>query len=140
MLETGTVAEVRGGEVIVVMARSAACARCRACVEVKGSGELRVTAANECGAEVGDSVNLELREGAFFTALVALYAAPLAAFIVGCIIGFYGGELLGLGKYASLTALGFGLLLTAGSLLVVRKQEPRWKKYAPAAVSKVQTS
>ena len=74
MAEKGQVTQLKPNDKAVVrMLRTEACAKCRVCMTFT-SKEMILEAYNQCGAEVGDWVELELQQDGFFNAVMIMYA------------------------------------------------------------------
>lgn len=133
--EKGVVILREQNRITVSMKRSEACAKCRACVAGLGEREMRLVAKNECGADVGDIVRIELREGVFIRAALILYGIPL----VFMMCGFLLGKLLsGVFVYINSEILSFmlGVLALVSSYLLIHMRQHKLKlyNYEPAAV------
>lgn len=89
------VEDADGAYVWVETQRQSACGGCaanQACgtatlAKVLGQRRTRVRALNQSGARVGDRVIIALDERAMLRGSLALYAVPLAALLVGSIVG-----------------------------------------------------
>ncbi|MDR1209961.1 MAG: SoxR reducing system RseC family protein [Clostridiales bacterium] len=132
MTETGLVISTEGGLAVVETARGDMCAKCGACGVTGGERASRVSLANAVGARPGDRVTLELAEGAFLSAALVMYGAPLAAFLAGLIGGWALWGALGLpgGDFAAFAAGGAATLI---AYRAIASREKRWRgeKYNP---------
>ena len=81
----GLVHTVKDDLVIATIHRKEACGECRACLSGMTKTEMDIEAKNLCDAEVGDWVELELQESAFFNAVVIMYGLPFIGFIAGVV-------------------------------------------------------
>jgi sigma-E factor negative regulatory protein RseC len=142
VIERGIVLERRsGGELLVEVARSAACDGCHAqggCAMALGDRRVQVEAWGE-GVGEGDEVRLELGDRTFLMACVVVYAMPLAVLVLGAVAGALLATVLGRGPDAlaaigALAGAGAGLLL-AGRLdtRLRRRSAERFRVVATAA-------
>lgn len=120
MRETAVVMSVADNKAIVSVQRSTACANCGAkCMIGKDNLTVKAEVDNIMGAKPGDTVNVELEFSSVLSASFIAYGIPFAAFILGCIFGFYV-----LSRYINISrdilALLSGLILIAGSYLLIR--------------------
>ena len=99
-----------------------------------------IEAKNLCDAEVGDWVELELQENAFFNAVVIMYGLPFIGFIAGVVLGYYGVPKLIPGISPVLPSLVLGVLGIVIAMLWIKSQNPRWEsgKYRPLATKVVE--
>jgi len=138
MGEAGLVISCEERDTVTVrLTRTEACANCRACSVGMQKEDMLLHARNECGAAVGDTVEVALKEGVFGQAVLIMYAIPFAAFLLGLGVGYALGDLAGAGQEVVAFAGGvFGMLLGYG---YIRKNEVRYKKkrVMPAAVAVV---
>ncbi|MCL2665742.1 MAG: SoxR reducing system RseC family protein [Defluviitaleaceae bacterium] len=134
--ENGIVVAARENFVTVKIKRGSACGKCNVCKFGTADDTIEVEASNECGAECGDRVAVEMRPQVFLHAALLLYGMPLAAFLAGAAAGYYLGGLFGLTESRAVAGMLCGVVLTVISFLVIKKSEPRREKgsYAPAAV------
>ena len=136
MAEKGYVTEIKGNLAVIKMKRTEACAKCRACIAGMTEKEMIMEAENNCGAEVGDWVELEVSESGFFFAVGIMYGIPLAAFLCGIFLGYFAifpTLLPNMDKESGSFLLG--VLLTVLAYGWIRSQEKRWeaKKIRPVA-------
>lgn len=82
----GTVTEINSGMAKVVFKRSKACGDCHACASF-GDGSSVIEIENTLDAKAGDRVTIELHTGGVFKASLILYGIPLAALLLGVLIG-----------------------------------------------------
>ncbi len=121
--ETGTVVELPGGDVAVVL-----CARSVFCLyggplglrRVEDRRHMRIEAKNTVGAAVGDRVKLVSRPGRLLLALFLLYGLPLVGLVAGALTGVVLGSYLGLGVKPDMLAALLGVGLMAGCFVLVR--------------------
>ncbi|MCL2397902.1 MAG: SoxR reducing system RseC family protein [Defluviitaleaceae bacterium] len=132
MGEVGKVIKLEGNTAVVVHQRSAACATCKMCARGESDNEMIMRAENLCGADVGDFVEIELKEGALMKAVGIAYGIPLVAMIAGFAMGYAIA-----GETAAFVA---GIILMGLTYLVIRMMEKNRKAtggYTPVAVRKV---
>ncbi|MBR5589973.1 MAG: SoxR reducing system RseC family protein, partial [Anaerotignum sp.] len=99
-----------------------------------------IEAKNLCDAEVGDWVELELQESAFFNAVVIMYGLPFIGFIAGIVAGYYGIAKMFPAIPSFLPSLVLGVLGIVVAMLWIKSQNPRWEsgKYRPLATKIVE--
>ena len=136
----GLVHTVNGDLVIATIHRKEACGECRACLSGMTKTEMDIEAKNLCDAEIGDWVELELQENAFFNAVVIMYGLPFIGFIVGVVAGYYGTMKFFPTVPAFLPSLVLGVLGIVIAMLWIKSQNPRWEsgKYRPLATKVVE--
>ena len=120
MKEIGIVEELKGKNAKVLIKRHAACGDCGACQVGKEKMTMEATVRNAAGAQVGDTVSVEMEFANVIKATSIMYGIPLIAFVVGCAAGYF----------AAVT----GILLTVISYLVIRVFDKKGKfnsKYEP---------
>lgn len=138
MAEKGVVVELNGELAVIKMMRSEACAKCRACVAGMSEKEMSIVAENACGAQVGDWVEMELRENGFYKAVLIMYGIPLIGLVSGILAGYFllapalslGGQ-----NAADLLSFATGIVCMGLSYLWIHSKEHIWsgKKYRPVA-------
>ncbi|MEA5083115.1 MAG: SoxR reducing system RseC family protein [Lachnospiraceae bacterium] len=136
MAEKGIVTGIKNDLVVIKMTRTEACAKCRACIAGMSEKEMIMEADNQCNAQVGDWVELELTENGFFFAVMIMYGIPLLAFLAGILLSYF----VIMPRFMPLTnpdlpSFLIGLVFTGVAYLWIRSQEHRWeaKKYRPIA-------
>lgn len=136
----GLVHTVKGDLVVATIHRKEACGECRACLSGMTKNEMDIEAKNLCDAEIGDWVELELQENAFFNAVVIMYGLPFIGFIAGVVLGYYGVPKLIPGISPVLPSLVLGVLGIVICMLWIKSQNPRWEsgKYRPLATKVVE--
>ncbi len=138
MAEKGLVIDVKENNIITVkMKRKEACAKCRACAVGLTESEMIVDAENDCGADVGEWVSLELTPDGFITALFVCYGLPLVGFLVGLLPAYFAVlPILGLkGDIRDILSFVIGLVGAGIAFAWIRKNQARWqkRKYKPIA-------
>ncbi|MCL2574200.1 MAG: SoxR reducing system RseC family protein [Defluviitaleaceae bacterium] len=135
MGEIGKVIEIVGEEIVVSHRRTGACASCKICARGQDDNEMIMRAKNDCDAEIGDYVEVELQEGALLKAVSMAYGIPLVAMMAGFVIGFLiGGEIV---------AFSVGIVFMGVAYVFIKVLEKSGrlaKKYVPVAVKKVEGS
>ena len=136
----GLVHTIKDDLVIATIHRKEACGECRACLSGMTKTEMDIEAKNLCDAEVGDWVELELQENAFFNAVVIMYGLPFIGFIAGVVGGYYGTMKFFPTIPAFLPSLVLGVLGIVIAMLWSKSQNPRWEsgKYRPLATKVVE--
>ena len=136
----GLVHTVKDDLVVATIHRKEACGECRACLSGMTKTEMDIEAKNLCDAEIGDWVELELQENAFFNAVVIMYGLPFIGFIAGVVGGYYGVPKVIPGISPVLPSLVLGVLGIVIAMLWIKSQNPRWEsgKYRPLATKIVE--
>ena len=136
----GLVHTIKDDLVVATIHRKEACGECRACLSGMTKTEMDIEAKNLCDAEIGDWVELELQENAFFNAVVIMYGLPFIGFIAGVVGGYYGVPKVVPGISPVLPSLVLGILGIVIAMLWIKSQNPRWEsgKYRPLATKIVE--
>ncbi len=136
----GIVHEIKEDLAIVKIHRKEACGECRACLSGMTEKAMDIEAKNLCDAEVGDWVELELQENAFFNAVVIMYGLPFIGFIAGIVLGYFGVPKILPTISPVFPSLVLGVLGIVIAMLWIRSQNPRWEsgKYRPLATKIVE--
>jgi len=131
MAEIGEVIEIKEPYVVVRLIRSEACGKCNACSVGLQSTEMILEAENQCGATIGDRVEIFLKETNFLKAVFIMYVIPLIALMIGLGIGYMIFE-------SELIIFGIGILLMIGSYFAIRINEAHFRtsQYRPIAINK----
>lgn len=118
--ETGRVIEVSGTMAKVTITRRSSCESCGAC-GIGAKPEIDFMLPNHIGARVGDSVVIEMRPKALFKAAFLVYTFPLAALIIGFLLGQKIGALKGMASsQAELIGIGSGFLFLILAFITLR--------------------
>lgn len=140
MRETGKVIEVNGDYVKILIKRGTACGSCGACQVGREKLEMIMTAENVIGAEIGDTVEVDLETTDLITAALIAYGLPLVALIAGIVGGYYGFLYFGISSNSSQVIASFlGLVLMAVVYIAVKMNESKiekMKKFKPVLVGK----
>ena len=136
----GLVHTIKDDLVVATIHRKEACGECRACLSGMTKTEMDIEAKNLCDAEIGDWVEQELQENAFFNAVVIMYGLPFIGFIAGVVGGYYGVPKVIPGISPVLPSLVLGVLGIVIAMLWIKSQNPRWEsgKYRPLATKIVE--
>ena len=113
MKETGRVIAREGDRIKVELPTGTACRSCGASFFCRGRGEFRhVWAKDSTGAQIGDTVTLELSEGRSILLSFLLFIVPLLllALVYGTLVALLDSELWSIIP-ALLVALGYFLVL-----------------------------
>lgn len=133
--EEGLVISVSGSEALVQTQRSEACHHCGArgaCDAMGGSKSVEFMVNNAVQARSGDRVELALPESTVLKASIIAYAIPLAAMLVGAILGqFLAGPLGWKPDSASIVLGGIGLALSAVAVLALNRSVARKAHFTP---------
>ncbi|MFZ5351389.1 MAG: SoxR reducing system RseC family protein [Bacillota bacterium] len=139
MIEYGRVVAIHEGKADIIVNRHSACGDCGACHVGKNQMEMRLTADNNIGAEVGDQVEINLETVDFLSAVLIMYGLPLIALMLGIFTGYY--TLLATG-FSQTAAQGsgalLGLVLMAVCFYIIKLKESAikgMKKYRPVIIS-----
>ena len=136
----GLVHTIKDDLVVATIHRKEACGECRACLSGMTKTEMDIEAKNLCDAEIGDWVELELQENAFFNAVIIMYGLPFIGFIAGVVGGYYGVPKVIPGISPVLPSLILGAAGILIAMLWIKSQNPRWEsgKYRPLATKIVE--
>ncbi|NIQ96778.1 MAG: SoxR reducing system RseC family protein [Desulfuromonadales bacterium] len=143
MEEVGTVIELKGKHIALVMCeKSSTCKNCASMESCKVSEDNRsmvVESHNVIGAEVGDRVRLAISSKKFLSSSFLVYIVPLVALIVGAVVGEVVGTRFAQGVNPDLLAAIFGVAFLVGSFLIIKvgtKAIPK-DTYLPRIIAKV---
>ncbi len=138
MAQKGTVESIKDQNVYVKVIREEACAHCKMCTTGLNEGkECVIEAVNQCGASIGDEVEIDVQNNYFLRATAIMYGIPLIALMIG--IGISSAILKAKGiQGAELISAFIGLAFTGIAYLMINKREKGNKntQYLPIAVSK----
>lgn len=116
-----------GGKVRIKVPRSSDCGGCASdsCHEPFGDGSTVLVARNKIGARVGQEVQVDYTSPSSNKAMAVLYMIPLAALLIGAILGY---NLRLFGDENASTAL-LSLLFLGGSFYgIYRYDRAKWSK------------
>lgn len=138
MAQLGTVESIKENNVFVKVIREEACAHCKVCTTGINEGkECVIEAVNQCDANVGDIVEIDVQVNYFLRATAIMYGIPLIALLLGIGISLAILNSLGLPNSEVISAL-IGLTFTAIVYIGINKREKNNKniEYLPIAISK----
>ncbi len=140
MAETGLVLEKKGSNLKIKMERTEACAKCRACINGLLGKEMILSAKNECNAQEGDTVSVEINENSAINAVLILYGIPLIFLLVGVFSGYNIAVLAGYGDIKEFMSVGFAAVFLYISYLLIKYLEKRINKhkYMPVATKVIE--
>ncbi len=137
MGESGVVVKLEDNNVIVKLTRTEACSKCKACSAGENGKDMFITAENQCGATINDTVNVELASKVFIKALLIMYGVPFTFMVTGFSLGIFAAN--SIGQTANAEVIGFftGVVFLLLAYLGIRKMESRWRKdsFLPVASS-----
>lgn len=141
MAEVGIVKEIKGKDVIVSLVRHEACKHCQACTQGMQEKEMILEASNECGALVGDHVEVTLEVSPFLQASFIMYGIPLLALLIGIVGGYTVAGWYGAVESKELWALGsgFGLVIITYGIIALNEKTFKQKKFKPKAIRRVES-
>jgi sigma-E factor negative regulatory protein RseC len=130
MGEAGLVIKADADMLTVSLKRNEACSKCKACIAGMSDNEMIINAKNLCGANVGDTVEIELSGVNFIKAVLITYAIPCIFFVAGVLIGSY--------LISDLAGFLIGSVLVVCVYFFINKNKRRFEKdeYTPAAVKR----
>jgi len=124
MEETGTIIELKGKNIAIVICRKSSfcehCASMESCQMGDDNTSKMIEAHNLIGAGVGDRVKLNVSTRTFLQSSFIVYIVPLIALLVGALAGNLIGEQLHAGPNPNLLAAILGTALMIGSFLVIK--------------------
>lgn len=119
--EIGKVTELSGSMAKVIVKRHSSCENCGAC-GMSAKPVMAFILNNEIGAKIGDKVIIEMRSKALFKAAFLVYSIPLAALIIGFLLGQSIGELRGMRPdKAEFIGIGTGFLFLCLAFFGLRR-------------------
>lgn len=138
MSQVGVVESVNKDHIFVKVIREEACAHCKVCTTGINEGkECLIEAVNQCGAAVGDVVDIDIQANYFLQATMIMYGIPLIAMLLGIGISLIITKKLGLPNAETISAI-IGIIFTGVVYLWINKREKKNKNmaYLPIAISK----
>lgn len=134
MKETGKVVGFRNGLVEVEVRRTEQCGRCGRCAHFSLAEPTLIVEARPAGTmQVGDVVELELRDRDFLTLSFLMYIMPLLGAGAAGLVGYALGALWGTpGLLAGLFAL-LGLGFSFGAIVAIDRKSRREGRFLPVA-------
>lgn len=125
MRERGIVVSESDGAVDVAIAESDACDTCGACARSVHGARLLTGVRDECGARVGDEVEVEVARRAVHTARALVYVMVPASVLAGYAAGVVAGGLLGVEP--DLAGAIAGISAGAAALAALARVSPRFE-------------
>lgn len=134
MKETGKVVGFRDGLVEVEVRRTDQCGRCGRCSHFSFAEPTLIVEAKPAGTlQVGDIVELELRDRDFLTLSFLMYVMPLLGAAAAGLAGYALGALLGKpGFLAGLFAV-LGLGFSLGGIVAIDRKSRKEGRFLPVA-------
>ena len=138
MAEIGSVIDAEENKVVVKLKRTEACAKCRACTAGLESKDMIIKAYNQCGAEIGDNVEIVLEESNFIAAVAIMYGLPFLSLIIGTAIGIFAAKAIGITN-SELIGFIIGIVCVCVTYMWIKSKETYWKSknFVPKAIKKV---
>ena len=94
MGERGQVVGMDNEYLKVQIQRNKACEKCRACMPSSDGTHMILNAKNECDAEIGDWVSIDLDNSVFMYAVMIMYGIPLVTMLMGFGLGLWIAHIL----------------------------------------------
>lgn len=140
MKEIGKIIDKKGNIIVVELTPSSFCSNCSLCHKER-SEKFILEAINQCSANIGDIVSIEISKSSYYKATILVYIIPLFFFLVFILIGYLIGN--NLNKDPQLFGLILGILGLVFSFFFVRFLDERIQKkslykYLPVAKEIVQ--
>ncbi len=137
MAEQGLVLSATADELTILLERTEACAKCRACIAGMQKNEMVLTAKNLCRAQTNDIVMVDLNPRLAFQAVMLMYGVPLLFLLVGIGAGYGLASALGASAARDGIAFGLGIVGLVLSYLFIRNWDKRMDKtvYTPVATA-----
>lgn len=136
MTEEGIITDIIGNRVLVLTARSSACASCGnrgACKPLGGSSNnMEVNALNTAGSKIGDRVMVGMGSGSVIKIALLVYIVPVIALFAGVYAGLLFGREFGFDT--ELSSLLFSVLffvLTFIGIRILGNKLGQQQKYTP---------
>lgn len=132
MREKACVVDVEGNKAKVVVTRHSACSKCNEdCIlgldESHEKDEIYVKVKNDKNAEVGDTVNIELKNSSLVLGSLMIYLVPLLFFVIGYFVGANLSFLFG-SISQELTGILFSFIFLYISYLFTKRVDKRLSK------------
>ena len=111
MREIAKVIAVNGKRATVSVDKKDECSKCGMCLFPKNATSVEFSAVNEVGAEVGDTVTIEKRDGGSLTGALLAFLVPLILIGISVFIGYLiGNEIWILGLSVIFIVLWYTIL------------------------------
>lgn len=136
MAEKGQVIELKNDLAIVKMSRTEACAKCGACKKGMAENEMLIEAVNECNANIGDWVEIDLESKDFLKAMGIMYGIPLICLMFGFVLGYACFKSI---SYNEIIGFCLGIIFMSLAYLWIKHKESYWKEqnFSPIATKKL---
>ncbi len=122
--ESGTVVELRGKHVALVICKKSSfcknCASMESCHIGSDNRTMSVEAQNNLGAQVGDSVKIQTSSKHFLQSSFLLYILPLVGLVAGALLGKGLGERFAGGMDPDLLSALMGTGFLVGAFLLIK--------------------
>jgi positive regulator of sigma E activity len=135
MKNIGRVVNLRDGLAEIALGRHASCEGCGACLASLDPKQRTLLAANDRGAGIGDTVEIEVPPVRAIGAAFLLFIAPLALGLAGAYLGYR--IALGRGWPEAAVAIGFGCLAFMLSLLLLKFAERSGSRAGMARIVRI---
>lgn len=136
--EQGRVTAVKGNNAIVRTRRSSACEGCREkdrCTMVEGGKEMEFEASNTPNAQVGDTVDVEMKTGMLLLLSFFLYVFPILLMLVGALIGSHFATRSNGDQSLFAAVFGFAFFIAAFGVVKLKdRQAAKTGQYRPIIV------
>lgn len=137
-IEQGLVTALKGDNAIVRTRRSSACEGCREkdrCTVVEGGKEMEFEAANPAGAQVGNTVDVEMKTGMLLLLTFFLYVFPILQMFAGALIGNHFAPRFNGDPSLFAAVFGFAFFIAAFGVVKLKdRQAAKTGKYRPVIV------
>jgi len=136
MAEKGQVVELKDRFAIVKMIRTEACAKCGACKKGMAENEMLIEAINQCEANIGDWVEINLDSSDFLKATAIMYGIPLICLMFGFVLGYNCFKSI---SYNEIIGFSLGIIFMFLAYLWIKHKESYWKEqnFSPIATKKL---
>lgn len=128
MKEIGKIIDKKDNLAIVELTPSSFCSTCSLCQRGKND-KFILTAINQCSANIGDIVSIEISKSSFYKATILIYIIPLLFFLFGVFIGYFIGNILN--KDPQLVGLITGSFLIIFGFVLIRFWDKKIQKKSP---------
>ncbi|MCX7846058.1 MAG: SoxR reducing system RseC family protein [Dictyoglomaceae bacterium] len=129
MKEIGKVINKKGNIVTVELTPSPLCVSCSLCHRGNNKKFL-LEAINQCSADVGDIVSIEIPRSSYYKATLLIYIIPLLFFLLGVFIGYFVIS-NSLNKDPQLLGLVLGILGISLSFIFIRLLDKKIQRKSP---------
>ena len=128
----GTIQGKEDGYALVEIQRQDMCGECHACDMTYGKKEYILRCLDVEGSQVGEEVEILLKEENFLRATYKMYGIPFIGFIVGLAVGYILSKVLIQGLEDLMMIIGALLGVMVGLLIIRRKEKQQiYRKYLP---------